>query len=135
MMEENLNQFNNPSREEWRFPLLARFKNWVIGFGAAAVLILAALYGAYLVMRPAAVVDTQPAIAVVANPATFPDKKIPAKTATKNKAAQAINTPAIAINMPTNSPEIPPSAPAAEPLTPAEQDFEKRLAIFESKTP
>lgn len=134
MMQEDLNQANSPSREEWRFPLLARFKNWVIGFGAAAVLILAALYGAYLYMRPVPVEATKPAIAVgatvpaPANSIIFQTRmgswSVPAKNTPKKIATQASNTPAKVEFVP----EI-------EPLTPAEQDFANRLANFERKIP
>ena len=119
------------SREDWKFPLLAQFKNWLLGFGAAALLILVVLYGAYLYMRPVPVVDTKPAIAVAGNPATPPVKQISAKAATKKQVEQPINTPAIAEFIPV----ITPSATPAELLTPAQQDFENRRAIFEGKTP
>lgn len=122
---------DSPTREEWQFPLWARFKNWVVGFGAAALLILAALYAFYLVQRPAPVEATKPAIAVISAPSPAPAKQVSVKTAIKKKAVQAINTPAVAVI----SPEIIPSGAPPEPLTPAEQDFANRLAIFESKTP
>lgn len=127
-----------PSREDWKFPLLARFKNWAAGFSGALVvvaLVVAAIFMALdnHVHNPT-VVPTKPAIAVTGNPATpasaspVPAKRpTPAKTATQTVATQAINTPAIA--------EIKVLIPVPEPLTPAAQDFANRLAIFESKTP
>ena len=121
-----------PSREEWRFPLLARFKSWMLGFGAAGLLIVGCLYAFYLYQRPdVTYVETKPAIADMGIPISKPAKQLSVKTATKKKAAQPINTPARF----EFSPEISQSAAPVEPLTPAEQDFANRLANFESKTP
>ena len=75
--------------------------------------------------------DTQPAIAVSGQSATKPTNlptsanwSKPIKTATKNIATQAINTPAKAVFVP----EI-------EALSPAEQEFVKRLQNFERSIP
>lgn len=130
-MNEDLNAAvaaSSPSREEWKFPLWARFKSWVIGFGGAALLIVGCLYAFYLYQRPdVTYVETKPVIADMGIPISQPAKQLSVKTATKNKAEKAINTPArVEI-----SPEIIPSAAPPEPLTPAEQDFANRLANFE----
>lgn len=119
---------DSPSREEWKFPLLKIFINWLIGFVSAALLILAGLYGAYMVMRPAAVEDTKPAIADMGIPASKPSKHSSPTTAIKNKADQVINTPAVAEIIPVIPAPVTPKS-----LTPAEQDFANRLSTFESK--
>jgi hypothetical protein len=144
MMIKDLNALAGPSREDWRFPLVSRFKSrfrdWMIAFCAAALLITAALYGLYLYKGPAPVVDTKPAVAVGAvTPSAptilpTPTKRFTPKPAPKIAiniiADKAINTSDIGEKLTTMTPPV-----ITRPLTPAEQDFANRLALFESKIP
>lgn len=139
MMIENLNA---PSRSEWQTSPLKAVGNWALGFGLAALLIVAALYAFYLYQRPAAVDDVKPAVAVVTPSAPvvmptpakrFPAKPVPKpepKNATDSIANYTINTPAKGDIKTKMKAEIEP-----ETLTPAEQDFANRLANFERKLP
>lgn len=118
------------TREEWRFPLLTRLTNWLIGFGSAALLIFAVLYGCYWYQRPAFVEATKPAIAVVMPPATVlmsTKRSASIKRATKTIAPEAISIPATPdVRIPTSTPEKP-----AKPET----QFDRDLINFERQIP
>ena len=108
---------------DWKEPLLAKFKSYAIGFGAA-LLVVGVIVAAIAYFAPPLAPQTEPTMTVYPLPQT--QSKV-VKPAIKKEAAKAVNKPIIPdVGIPiTDKKTVKPT----EPLN----QFERDLANFESK--
>ena len=126
MIDNDIEKALAPDKPDWKEPLLAKFKSYAIGFGAAVLLVALLLSVLYLWKGSEAALapQTEPTMTVYPLPQT-PSKVV--KPAIKKEAAKAVNKPIIPdVGIPiTDKKTVKPT----EPLN----QFERDLANFESK--
>jgi hypothetical protein len=128
VIDPTIEQALAPSKEDWKEPILAKFKSYAIGFGAAVFLIALLLSVLYLWKKTDASPQTEP-VTMTIEPIPQLAAKAPTqkrvKFATENVAAKAVNTPAASTVKESLTVE------KTEPLT----DFDRDLINFERQIP
>ena len=125
MIDNEIEKALAPDKVDWKEPLWAKFRNYVIGFGAA-LLVVGVIVAAIAYFAPPLAPDDAPSTMTIETIAQTQSKVI--KPAIKKEAAKAVNKPIAPEAGITASPLKPKTY---EPLT----QFDRDLAEFERKIP
>ena len=125
MIDNEIEKALATDKVDWKEPLWAKFRNYVIGFGVAVVFVALVLTAAYFWLKPEPLAQqTEPTMTV------YPLPQVTAKATVQKKVTQTIKKPEV-------KPTINEMETVEKPIKPAEPltEFDRDLEEFERKIP